>query len=58
MLKRALLHGSFFKSRHGLPDPNSSLSRILSSAAIVSANAEVEKVVNSTKNKARSPYKK
>ena len=50
----------FFKSRHGLPDPNGSLSGDISSAVIASANAEVEKLLNDDciKKNVRGPYKK
>ena len=50
----------FFKSRHGLPDPNGSLSGDISSAVIASANAEIEKLMNDDciKKKVRGPYKK
>ena len=49
----------FFKVRHGLPDPNGSLSSDISSAVIALAKTEVEKLVNDCRvKKVRGPYKK
>ena len=49
----------FFKPVDGLPDPRGSLSSSMPSAAIASANREVEKVVEATKKEKKSgPYKK
>ena len=47
----------YFKPVDGLPDPQGSPSRAIPSAVIVSANLEVQKVMDSAKKK-RSPYKK
>ena len=47
----------FFKPIDGLPDPKGSLSAAIPSAAIASANREVQKVMDSG-NKKRGPYKK
>ena len=47
----------FFKPIDGLPDSKGSLSRAIPSAAIVSANREVQKVMDSGKKK-RGPYKR
>ena len=46
----------YLKPINGLPDPKVSLSATLPSAAIASANREVEKVVGSGRK--RGPYKK
>ena len=46
----------YLKPINGLPDPRGSLSANLPSAAIASANREVEKVTGSAKK--RGPYKK
>ena len=46
-----------FKPVDGLPDPKGSLSGVISSAAIASANREVQKVMDSGKKK-RGPYEK
>ena len=47
----------YFKPVDGLPDPQGSLSRAIPSAAITSANLEVQKVMEFAKKK-RGPYKK
>ena len=47
----------FFKPIDGLPDPKGSLSAAIPSAAIASANREVQKVMDSG-NKKRGSYKK
>jgi hypothetical protein len=46
----------FFKPIDGLPDPKGSLSGAIPSAAIASANWEVQKMMDSRKKK-RGPYK-
>ena len=46
----------FFKPVDGLPDPKGSLSGVIPSAAIASANREVQKVMDSGKK--RGPYEK
>ena len=48
---------NYFKPRDELPDPKGSLSTSMSSAAIASANREVEKAMEDTnKSKKRGPY--
>lgn len=47
----------YFKPVDGLPDPQGSLSRGVPSAAIASANLEVQRATGSAKKK-RGPYKK
>lgn len=48
----------YFKAKDGLPEPNGSLSRVMTTKAIAFANKEVEKALNDQTPKKRGPYKR
>ena len=48
----------YFKPVNGLPDPKGLLSASISTAAIASANQDVQKVIGNYEKKKRGPYKK